>query len=393
MNKIIGHLVGLDEIHKNKLIKMLPSEIKIIDLDEYQQLIYNHPDITKLKLIWGQISREIQVSRKQERLIGSKRTKSKNIVKHIKKLLEKRNRIRNRIHLIWKEKMIGRINSRLSELTAKSVLFLGFNIFPKDYRQKINLPLRNMHSGKLIIDLTNKKYASNQIKYYLDKYSEKIIKGTFPLNLLKTDYLTSKYDKFTSYYHKHGYNFIPSDKIIDTILKLEKEEIEDGAFIKENNVVDLVKKSKNKIKNKSDKNSSINVILQKQTTSKSSSESIHTATINELQLTTEKNKFPDIITEPKIGSKIESKLDKKMYVATLFKSGKYIPVNHRTPLEGFISKEEAIKVIRLKINKPTPVYIYQVNGDQFELINKKFIATKPVEIISEESTLMSVNKK
>ena len=33
---IIGHIIGLDEIHKKRLFKKLPKDIDIIDLDDIQ---------------------------------------------------------------------------------------------------------------------------------------------------------------------------------------------------------------------------------------------------------------------------------------------------------------------------------------------------------------------
>ena len=70
---IIGHIVGLDEIHKEKLVKNLPTNIKIIDLDNIQQTIYNHEEFTKKKLLWGQLSKKISIKKNQKKLIGSKK--------------------------------------------------------------------------------------------------------------------------------------------------------------------------------------------------------------------------------------------------------------------------------------------------------------------------------
>lgn len=49
MSNIIAHLIGIDEIHKKKLIDMLPKNISVIDLDLYQQNIYNHKEIIEQK--------------------------------------------------------------------------------------------------------------------------------------------------------------------------------------------------------------------------------------------------------------------------------------------------------------------------------------------------------
>ena len=221
MNNIIGHIVGLDELHKQNLITSLAKHIKIIDLDSFQQKVYNHTDISKLKMAWNQTSKDISVLRKQKKISGSKRKKLLATEKQIKKLMIKRNKIKDMIHSNWRKHMIDRINKSLHKSNTRHILFLGFNIFPKDYRQKIVLPVSPTH--RFLIEMSNKKYSENQIKYYLNTYGEKIIKGTFPLRLLEKTYLESKYDKFITFYDKHGYKFSPLDKIRNEVISIDKE--------------------------------------------------------------------------------------------------------------------------------------------------------------------------
>ena len=67
---IIGHIIGLDEIHKSHIIKKLSKNVAIIDLDIMQQKIYNNNDITKKKQEWANITKHIVVQRKQKILLG-----------------------------------------------------------------------------------------------------------------------------------------------------------------------------------------------------------------------------------------------------------------------------------------------------------------------------------
>ena len=216
-SKIIAHVIGLDEIHKKKLIKQLPPSVHAIDLDKIQQMVYNHKNIVKQKLVWGQLTRDIVVFQKQKRLIGSKQTKTTNLDSQIKKAMTNRNMVKKKIHQMWKLMMIDRINAELNDYKGYRILFLGFNIFPKDYRIKIDLSVPAIPTTKLIYSVKPAKYAANQIKFYLKSYTDKIVKGTFPLNLLKPDFVAGKYDKFTTYYDKKGYALTSPSEILKMI--------------------------------------------------------------------------------------------------------------------------------------------------------------------------------
>lgn len=314
MNNIVCHIIGLDEIHKKKLIKHLPNHIKPIDLDKMQQMVYNDTDIIKQKLIWQQISKDILIRRKQKNLIGSKKIVSKNFDKDIKKMMTKRNMVRQNIHYLWKTKMTNNINKYLRQYRKDNILFLGFNIFPKDYRIRINIELPPNSLNKIIFDIKPNIYSANQIKFYLTAYSDRIIKGTFPLNLLKIDYLSEKYEKFTRYYEKLQYAPVNNESLMSTINKLDKQ------------LVDIKKIS-----------------------------------------------------------------GKNIFIATLYKSGDTIPVNTKTPIEGFLTKEAAINNIRQKLKKYGPIYLYEIKAEQFSMVDGKLIAVQPLYPIREESFLLSQN--
>lgn len=226
--------------------------------------------------------------------------------------MEKRNNIKKKIHEIWKNKLNKLLEDDLEKYAKNKVLIIGFNIFPKDYRVKINIPNLNK-IGKLIFNLKPEIYASNQIKYYINVYANRIIKGVFPLNLLNLHYLANKYDKFTNFYAHHGYVYVEHNKLLDLIVKLE-----------------------NRVSEK------------------------------------------------------ENLADKTVYVATLYKSGDIIPINSKKPLEGFLTKEEAINQIR-HTNNPNnmPIYVYKIKADQFDLNNGKIIASNAIHPFEEESILLT----
>lgn len=317
MNNIICHIVGMDEIHKNKLVKKLPKHIKLIDLDDIQQKIYNHPDILKQKKIWEQTSKIIMVKNKQKKLIGQK--SKTNINDEIKSLMFKRNNIKRTIHELWKNKMSDKIMEKISENNNHHILFVGFNVFPKDYRIWVNIPMSILvengsgYTNRIIFDIKSTIYAANQIKFYLKTYSDRIIMGKFPLILLNTEYLVDKYEKICLFYDKHGYVPFQNENILDVIKKLDEQ-------------------------------------------------------IGEL------NKISD----------------KNIFIATIYKSNDIIPVNAKTPLQGFFTKKDAINYMRTIIKNTTPIYIYEVGATQFNMIDGKLIANQALYPVNEEPYLLTI---
>lgn len=314
MSNIIGHIIGMDEIHKSIFQKQIPKSIKIVDLDHLQQCIYNHEKIAYQKKKWAQISNKINILRKQKSLLGSK----SNIGHEIKKLLLERNNVRQKIHSIWREKMSQSIEDAMTSINGYYILFIGFNIFPKDYRVKVNIPLtvnntnNNEYQNQIIFNIKSSDYASNQIRYYLEQYADRIVRGVFPLNLLKVDYLTNKYDKFTQHYFKQGYDIISKNSIVEHLQKLISQ-------------------------------------------------------LSEIQ-----------------------KITGNVYVATLYRAIDIIPVNTKTPIQAFLTKEEAINDLKTKIKNITPIFIYEIKPEQFTLTNGKLFAVKDIHPINEESLLLTI---
>ena len=70
-NNIICHIVGLDEINKQKLLESIPKHIIVIDLDVIQQKIYNDADLTTKKRLWEQISKNINLIKKKNNIVKS----------------------------------------------------------------------------------------------------------------------------------------------------------------------------------------------------------------------------------------------------------------------------------------------------------------------------------
>lgn len=235
MPNIIAHIVGMDDITKNKFKKMLPQNISVFDMDSLQQKIYNNKDLRDAKQQWSDCSNKINAMNGQKRLLQKNGIKYDSLASDIRDMMKMRNQIKNNIYDIWKKAFYDEIK-KFNAQSNKNILYIGFNIYAKDYRQKVNLPIDNFnmtingkeYSNHIILETSATLFATNQISHYLDKYRSKIIAGTLPLYLLDREYLKSRYDKFFTYYMNQGYQRFPMDtndnlgQLVEYIIDLEK---------------------------------------------------------------------------------------------------------------------------------------------------------------------------
>lgn len=397
MSKIICHIIGMDEINKKKLINDLIENVKIIDLDVMQMATYNHPELMSQKKKWEEISSDIIIKQRQKNLTGSKTNTQ------IKKLMTNRNLIRQNIHSLWKNKISGMIDNELSFVNNQYIIFVGFNIFPKDYRVKINLPIDSDGSEihkKIIFNIPSTLYAENQIQYYINTQSARIIKGKFPLNLLKPEYLKNKYDKFTSFYEKQGYLPVDINDLIAHIQKLIVSiPLNSTNSLFSNPTIRL--NSSSQLDGSSDNVSSGSVQLVEDLDKKITDSSVQLlkdknlreSTVQLINAPVNKYKIDNLVKPTAISiTNIDtlSKSEKNVFVATMFKCGDVIPVNSRTPLEGFYTREAAIKNMKTRIKKITQIYLYEIRAEQFSKINGKLIATQSLYPTNEDSYLLTI---
>lgn len=239
MTTIMAHIIGMDEAHKAKLISKL-SHVHFLDLDNIQQSIHNNKDITQKKLEWGSVSNEINIKYKQLRTLQAHGKSSTNTQLQVKRLQSKRKLINKEIHNKWIELMNGEINDRLNafsianggsnesngsmnestnEPSAQPIISLGYNVFPKDYRIKVNIPTDN----KIIFDINSQTWARNQINFYIDTYRDRIANGKFPTTLLDHCHLINKHEKLLSMYESRGYEFVPKNNLLEHLDTLSKE--------------------------------------------------------------------------------------------------------------------------------------------------------------------------
>jgi hypothetical protein len=260
----IAHIVGLDEINKRILHKKLSAHVQVIDLDKIQYLVYNHRAIKSLKNIWSRYAKDLILLKDQKKYAGkSSKTQASNqrgksFDKKIQLTHANKKKINEKIHQTWKEKMnkyiqklieshdedkkknnkqSGGSKNRIFETTtddqvkeSRDIVFFGFNIFPKDYRVKVQLPIKRIGGANksdqlynfIQADIPSEEFTSNTIKYNLKKYEEKITHGKFPLSMLDVNYLSKKQEKFNLSYEKLGYKYQNLNEIPKIIFQLTR---------------------------------------------------------------------------------------------------------------------------------------------------------------------------
>ena len=179
--KSIMHIIGINEIYKNKFIEKITSnnqkynKLEIIDLENLSKSIYQDKDMEELLEEYN----------------------DSNVTDRIKKNIEKK------MEQFWIENMENKIDSILlsDSIDNKYVLFLGENYYNKNEKKKINMLSRN----KVIFDINKKQNCKDIIKYNLDNFRDQIIQGIFPLQYLNHDFLFKKRDELNNKYIKQNY--------------------------------------------------------------------------------------------------------------------------------------------------------------------------------------------
>jgi hypothetical protein len=205
------HIVAIDEITKKNFISTIIKLVNIVDLDLIQYDIHNCNYMKKLKNEWKILNTQILNNRK---VIKLNNIRGRKLIGKNNNLMNEQSELNKKIHNYWIKKMIHNI-----EKIDDPKIILGFNIFPKDYRVKIEL---SPECPKIIYKLTSNEYTSNQIKYYLKTFENAISKGEFNMDLIKYDFIKKKYDKFTKFYLSKGYHILSDEQIFDKLNLCEK---------------------------------------------------------------------------------------------------------------------------------------------------------------------------
>lgn len=186
VDHICAHIVGLDNISKKLLTDKLANRAYFVDLDKFQQMVHNEPNMVTLK----------------NELANAGSNKE-------------RHDVRRKIVELWKINMSKLINKYIIKSPHPLIIFLGSNVFPKDHRHNVHI---DNIIYKIFFNCSSTEFARNQIRFFLLHYSSKIENGSFSINLLDHRYLRKIFDKYISHYEKQNYRPRTFDQIIQIIL-------------------------------------------------------------------------------------------------------------------------------------------------------------------------------
>lgn len=198
MDKILCHIVGLNDDIKYKIIQILGSKdfnLITIDLDEITQTIIN--DKT-MNLMYDKYEDIYEKSKKK----GS----DKSLTKKYKEIEKKMNQY-------WKNKFEITLKKKCQNVKNKEIILLGLNIHFKNNRinVKINCKL------KFFVRLNLEDNAKRVIEYNIDNHKNEIISGTFPLQYLDPEFLIKKRESLQNIFIKLKYEFKSIKSIISII--------------------------------------------------------------------------------------------------------------------------------------------------------------------------------
>jgi hypothetical protein len=215
------HIACIDELHKKDIMTYLAknySYIKIIDLDRLQQQLTLDNDIITIIKQCDDINNKIQLLTGRIDYLNSVGIDTSLSVKSLAKYEAHKKHCLQKYYNLWQDRMVENINN--DNISTTTILF-GYNIHPDNYSIIVNFSCRH----HILVDMDSKKYASRQIKYYLEKYQKKIIEGKFSLELLDLEYIRDKYMNIYTYYDDLGYTSVSRSNIlkyVNNILEQEK---------------------------------------------------------------------------------------------------------------------------------------------------------------------------
>jgi hypothetical protein len=335
------HIVGLDNIHKS-IFKKKHINSTIIDLDSINKQIESSDHIIHLKKTWNELNTILQ--------------KQSDIVKK-NNIRIKRENIQKSIHTYWKNEMIKYIS-------VTNAFFLGNDIYHKDYRVKIELPNVERH---IFVVEKSETYAKNQIKYFVHRYENEIIEGSFPIRLLDNKYNQQKYIKLFNHYTKRKYELAEYKDIINV-------QIQPKITINDNAKVELVKNNKSTTTPTSiTNNTSVQI-------------NMHSLNKISTHLNTDTTKLSSVNNSSSNITSSSIKSDEALYIVLPYKTN-IIPVQSSKPLIAFETKEKALKQVRSRKYKLS--YVYKLNKADFTKEKNSFITRKSLVPLDDESIFMT----
>lgn len=175
------HIVGLDEVEKRRLLRIIPSTVIAVDLDQIQNEVHNLSDIVALR---------------QLRSSADKAS----------------------LRCLWADKCQEMITNRVDQ-DLPAIVF-GSDLYPPDHRYRC-LVKEYQPDECLLVAQSPESFASNQISHYLTTYADAIIRGRFKTSLLDRSYVASSYKAAMAKYSSYGYRTISQSDLHALINKYQ----------------------------------------------------------------------------------------------------------------------------------------------------------------------------
>jgi len=196
-NQIICHIVGLDPLSKELIIKNFvnSSQLTILDLDKLNEILFNENE--KIENLDKKIN-NLENKKNNKKLDSNEKEK----LKFYKKKLSK----------LWKECFKTELDSNVNPIKTKILIIGNCNLY-NNIRVFHNISSKLKYIVKINYDTHIEKIIENN----LNNFKDDIIKGEFPLEYISKDYLLKKRQQFDNYYITKGYSMQTIDQIIFTI--------------------------------------------------------------------------------------------------------------------------------------------------------------------------------
>lgn len=196
-NQIICHIVGLDPLSKELIIKNFvnSSQLTILDLDKLNELLFNENE--KIENLDKKIN-GLENKKNNKKLDSNEKEK----LKFYKKKLTR----------LWKDNFKKELDNNISPINTKILLIGNSNLYN-------NIRVYHNINSKLkyIVKINYVTHIEKIIENNLNNFKDDIIKGEFPLEYISKNYLLKKRQQFDNYYITKGYSMQTIDQIIFTI--------------------------------------------------------------------------------------------------------------------------------------------------------------------------------
>lgn len=193
MDKVICHIVGLNNFLKQKFISYLAekySNIVVKDLDDITNNIRNNK---KMITFYDKLSK-VKLKKNKIQLV-------------------------QQINTLWKKSLINNINRMYKKNHDKKIILLGLCTYHKNHKLRIKIDTKN----KFFIKIDDKKNAINIVEYNIDIYRKNIINGSFPLRYIDHQFLMKQRIKLKKIYTNMNYKLKSYQSILKWIdLKMEQ---------------------------------------------------------------------------------------------------------------------------------------------------------------------------